>query len=131
MITALAPLNLKNSPQANSVDKTATSWVMVFAASGQAITEEIDKPRFREAFRRVMGDPEMEWWPAPGAILKNLPPRPRQERLEDRPTDMSPEDRQANMVRLQGIMARIGAPVNAGVQPNERQRAEAHAKEGR
>jgi hypothetical protein len=104
---------------------------MAFTASGQAVTEEIDLVRFREAFRRLIGDAELEWWPAPGAILKNLPSRPRQERLEDRPTDMSQEDRQANMKRLQGIMARIGTPVNAGVQPNERQRAEAHAREGR
>lgn len=131
MMTVLMSYHLKNSPQASSVDKTANSWVLAFAASGQAVTETIDLPRFREAFRRLIGDAELEWWPAPGAILKNLPPRPRQERLEDRPTDMSLEDRKANMQRLQGIMARIGTPVNAGVQPNEKQRAEAHAREGR
>jgi hypothetical protein len=131
MITALAPLNLKNSPQADSVDKTATSWVMVFAASGQAVTEEIDLPRFRESFRRVMADPDLEWWPAPGAVLKNLPPRPRQERLEDRPTDMSAEERRGNMAKVHKLLASIGTPVNSGVQPNEKQRAEGHRREGR
>ena len=130
-MTVLTSYNLKNSPQASSVDKTANSWVLAFAASGQAVTEEIDLPRFREAFRRLIGDADLEWWPAPGAILKNLPPRPRQERIETRPADLSIEERQANMAKVQQIMARIGTPVNEGVQPNERQRAEAHRREGR
>lgn len=130
MLKALRSLNLKNTPAGTTAD-TATGWIMAFTASGQAVTEEIDLPRFREAFRRLIGDADLEWWPAPGAVLKNLPPRPRQERLEDRPTDMSAEERRGNMAKVHKLLASIGTPVNAGVQPNEKQRAEAHRREGR
>ncbi len=128
---ALTPLNLKNAPQANSVDKTATSWVLAFTASGQAATEAIDLPRFREAFRQVIGDSDLEWWPAPGAILKRLPRRPPQKQLEQ-PKVLSLEDRRYNLEQLEKMKAAIfgGKVVNDGTIPNERKRAEGVEREG-
>lgn len=101
-----------------------------FIASGQAATEEIDLPRFREAFRQLIGDPDLEWWPAPGQILKRLPRRPPQKKLEA-PKVLSLEDRKRNLARLDELKQAVfgGKVVNKGVIPNENRRAEGIERE--
>lgn len=129
MLKVLRSLNLRGTPAGTTAD-TANGWIMSFTASGQAATEEIDLPRFREAFRQLIGDPDLEWWPAPGAILKRLPRRPPQKKLEA-PKVLSLEERKYNLEQLEKMKKAIfgGKVVNEGVIPDERRRSEGVKRE--
>jgi hypothetical protein len=102
---------------------------MAFRASRQALSQEVDLPRFREAFVRIL--PTLREWPAPAEILDLLPPRPPQKQITTDP-EMTAEER-AEGVRLLREFQLLASDLSETKainhdHHNERARAEAHKR---
>ena len=112
---------------ADTLPEVVEAWTLAFKASGQAVKEEIDLPRFHAAFRLVF--PKLREWPAPADFLDALPSRPEQKRVAHCPP-VSDEERAANLLKLRELSARLAAPLSVDPLsvPNERFRAAANER---
>lgn len=126
MMAILFPARLKRCPMDDLFDDTVDSWIFFFGASGQAVVQEIDEPRFWDAFRRLV--PTLKEWPAPREVLDRLPSRPVQKQIESLPP-VTEEKIRDDLRRFQELSKSLCGHVNAGVVTNEKQRAEGNARE--
>lgn len=115
---------------ADTLGDVADTWALAFRASRQALSQEVDLPRFHEAFRQLL--PRLREWPAPAEILELLPPRPRQRAL-DVVTTLS-EGERAEGVRMLREFQNLALGVSGKLaitdrDHNEASRANAHARE--
>lgn len=76
-------LRLGYSPAAESLQKTAETWVEVLTPSLGNPIQQIDAPRLRAAFMQLCRT--CKKWPAPAELLENLPHRPKLLQLEATP----------------------------------------------
>jgi len=110
----------------DTLPDVATAWTAAFRLSNQALSESVDAPRFRAAFKALL--PKVREWPAPAEILDLLPNRPPQRVIDEGPT-VTPEQRAENLRLLRELSAGLlGTRALAHDHHNERARAEAHAR---
>jgi hypothetical protein len=69
----LVALGLPGQPPAETIALTAATWCEALAGTPISWDAEQDAPRLRAAFAALL--PQVERWPAPVALLRNLPPR--------------------------------------------------------
>jgi len=126
MLRMLVPLSLKRTPMADTLPDVVVAWSAAFRLSRQALSEEVDAPRFRRAFTDVY--PTLREWPAPADFIERLQPRPPQKMIDTGPV-ITEEDRVANLRMLRDLQARLaGGVALTENHHNERARAEAHAR---
>lgn len=78
-VQLLHALNLQGCPSAETVVLTAQAWIEALWGAPIAWDLAADEPRLAGAFRALSR--QAERWPAPGAVLALLPPRPDALRL--------------------------------------------------
>lgn len=73
-VQRLHVLSLQGTPAAETVTLTAQVWIDTLWHTPRRWQEARDLPRLQEAFRTIAG--RAERWPAPRAVLDNLPRAP-------------------------------------------------------
>jgi hypothetical protein len=89
-IQRLLILRLKDAPALDTIELLADTWIQVFKSRTIAWDEPLDTPRIRQAFLICAG--KLESWPAPKAVLENLPPRPELLKISHEKTSTMPEN---------------------------------------
>ena len=103
-ITRLYLLRLKGGPAANLVQKMAEEWEASLMRNLSQPIREIDAPRIREGFDRMID--KVESWPAPATLHKMMPPRPARASLPAPP--INEEGMERGRAFLKEISAKIG-----------------------
>jgi hypothetical protein len=103
-LLALLALPLYKSPEAGSVDRTASLWEMELRKGKIVLVEGIDRPRIRQGFKSLLGVVN-ERFPEPAQIRDHLPRRPEQNRLEESP--LSEAERVAGVELLRQARERL------------------------
>lgn len=99
----LVALALPGQPPAETIVLTAATWCDALGLLPVAWDERQDAPRLRAAFAALL--PQVERWPAPAALLRNLPARPPAPRLPA--PQASPERMRSVRAQLAAITARL------------------------
>ena len=73
-VQQLHVLSLQGTPAAETVVLTAQVWIDALWNTPRSWDEERDAPRLREAFRSIAQ--RVDRWPAPKAVLENMPSAP-------------------------------------------------------
>ena len=73
-VQQLHVLSLQGTPAAETVVLTAQVWIDTLWNTPRSWDEERDTPRLREAFRSIAQ--RVDRWPAPKAVLENMPSAP-------------------------------------------------------
>jgi hypothetical protein len=103
-LQALVVLRLRGTPGEDMIAKTAQVWFVAIETWPVGWDEGLDKPRIREAFRKLAAI--CENWPSPATLRGVMPHRPELTKL-NAPTsrEMSVENRK----RLDDLIARMKA----------------------
>lgn len=100
----LMSLRLSFSPAAESLQKTAETWVEVLTPSLGNPIQQIDAPRLRVAFLHLCRT--CKKWPSPADLLENLPHRPKLLQVEGPPmTDKQQADGLLHLAEIKRILA--------------------------
>jgi hypothetical protein len=70
-VQQLHVLSLQGTPAAETVTLTAQVWIDTLWNTPRSWEEDRDAPRLREAFRSIAQ--RVDRWPAPKAVLDNMP----------------------------------------------------------
>ena len=78
-VQRLQVLSLQGTPAAETVVLTVEVWIETLWRASWGWQQERDVPRLQEAFRSIAA--KAERWPAPRAVLDNLPAAPQVKQL--------------------------------------------------
>lgn len=101
-LTRLIALSLPNTPPHETIALTKEAWIESLYENRNWI--ETDSPRIAAAFRSLSR--RVDRWPAPRALLDNLPSRPEQKKLPSPPPTAEQRKRAAEILRRARKMVR-------------------------
>ncbi len=102
-LSALLTLGLDGTPAADVICRTADIWRLVAQRQGLKI-EEIDAPRIRKGFEKLLSQ-GLKRWPEPAALIEALPRRPERPKLDEPP--LSAAEREAGKQRLRELREQL------------------------
>ena len=88
-LSALQMGHIPFSPNADKFDATIMYWVESFATALGRLSEDLDRPRIKKAFKTIR--PRLVQWPTPYQVLELMPRRPELERIEHNEKPMAGE----------------------------------------
>jgi hypothetical protein len=96
-LATLVSARLPGFPSADTVKATARVWLNAILDAHVVFSEEVDRPRVRQAFRTLTR--VCYQWPSPRTFLDHLPPRPPVQALPEPPMSEEKMARNQRMVR--------------------------------